>query len=133
MPIPTPEPGLVISYSYLWHHEHEGGREEGRKDRPSVIVLTVEHAAHDSRRGPAHHPFRSRRARKRRRNSRRGETASRARPRAVMDRWPGYDTRTIGRGDRYDYGLLPPRFFRQVVAAFAAWHRTRKAELTSRE
>jgi hypothetical protein len=20
MPIPTPEPGLVISYSYLWHH-----------------------------------------------------------------------------------------------------------------
>jgi hypothetical protein len=34
MPIPTPEPGLVISYAYLWHHEHEAGREEGRKDRP---------------------------------------------------------------------------------------------------
>lgn len=47
--------------------------------------------------------------------------------------WPGYDIRTIGRGDCYDYGFLPPRFFRQVVAAFAAWHRTRKAELTSRE
>jgi hypothetical protein len=42
MPIPSPEPGLVISYAYLWHHEHEAGREEGRKDRPSVIVLAVE-------------------------------------------------------------------------------------------
>jgi hypothetical protein len=43
MPIPTPEPGLVISYAYLWHHEHRAGREEGQKDRPSVIVLAVEH------------------------------------------------------------------------------------------
>jgi hypothetical protein len=25
MPIPTPEPGLVISYAYLWHIEHEAG------------------------------------------------------------------------------------------------------------
>jgi hypothetical protein len=42
LPIPNPEPGLVISYAYPWHHEHQAGREEGRKDRPSVIVLTVE-------------------------------------------------------------------------------------------
>jgi len=42
MPIPAPEPGLVISYAYLWHTEHEAGQEEGRKDRPSVIVLAVE-------------------------------------------------------------------------------------------
>ena len=48
MPIPTPEPGLVISYVYLWHHEREAGREEGRKDRPSVIVLTVERPANDA-------------------------------------------------------------------------------------
>src|SRR5260370_35165859 len=45
MPIPNPEPGLVISYAYLWHHEHEAGREEGQKDRPSVIVLAVEREA----------------------------------------------------------------------------------------
>jgi hypothetical protein len=45
MPIPNPEPGLVISYAYLWHREHQAGREEGHKDRPSVIVLAVEHAA----------------------------------------------------------------------------------------
>jgi hypothetical protein len=42
MPIPNPKPGLVISYAYLWHHEHEAGREEGQKDRPSVIVLAIE-------------------------------------------------------------------------------------------
>ncbi|SRR6266446_3169000 len=48
MPIPTLEPGLVISYAYLWHTEHEAGHEEGRKDRPSVIVLAVERQADDS-------------------------------------------------------------------------------------
>jgi hypothetical protein len=42
MAIPVPEAGLVISYAYLWHHEHQAGREEARKDRPSVIVLAVE-------------------------------------------------------------------------------------------
>lgn len=42
MPIPNPEPGLVISYWYLSHGEYEVGQEEGRKDRPSVIVLAVE-------------------------------------------------------------------------------------------
>jgi hypothetical protein len=47
--------------------------------------------------------------------------------------WPGYDLRKIGGGDRYDYGFLPPRFFNQVVNAFIAWHRAKKAQLTLRE
>jgi mRNA-degrading endonuclease toxin of MazEF toxin-antitoxin module len=38
MSLPTPTPGLVISYSYLWAHEHLAGAEEGRKDRPCAIV-----------------------------------------------------------------------------------------------
>ena len=42
MAIPTPEPGLVISYAYLWDHEAQSGQEEGRKDRPCVIALAVE-------------------------------------------------------------------------------------------
>ncbi len=46
--------------------------------------------------------------------------------------WPGYDIRKIGRSDRYDYGL-PPRFFKDVIEAFAAWHRAHKVTLTSRE
>jgi hypothetical protein len=35
MPIPTPEPGLVISYAYVWDYEAQSGQEEGRKDRSS--------------------------------------------------------------------------------------------------
>jgi hypothetical protein len=42
MPIPTPEPGLVISYAYLWDYEAESGQDEGLKDRPCVIALAVE-------------------------------------------------------------------------------------------
>ncbi len=41
MALPTPEPGLVISYAYLWQPEYEAGREEGVKDRPCVIVILV--------------------------------------------------------------------------------------------
>ena len=42
MPIPTPEPGLIISYAYVWYHEAQTGQEEGRKDRPCVIALAAE-------------------------------------------------------------------------------------------
>lgn len=38
MSLPTPVPGLVISYSYLWARERKQGAEEGRKNRPSAIV-----------------------------------------------------------------------------------------------
>jgi hypothetical protein len=139
----APAPGLVISCANLWHREHEAGREEGRKDRPCVIVLTVERPANDrtivvvlpiTHTPPA-------------------DPASAVEIPAVVKRhlgldderswivvaegnefdWPGYDLRKVGRGDRYDYGFLPPRFFNQVIAAFAAWHRARKARLTSRE
>lgn len=41
MALPTPEVGLVIRYSYLWHHEAMRGQEEGQKDRPCVIVLAA--------------------------------------------------------------------------------------------
>lgn len=39
MPLPTPHPGLVIHYSYLWFDEHRRGLEEGSKDRPCVVLL----------------------------------------------------------------------------------------------
>jgi hypothetical protein len=41
MALPEPERGLVISYSYLWSHEAAEGAEEGRKNRPCVIVAGV--------------------------------------------------------------------------------------------
>ena len=42
MAITTPDPGLVISYAYVWGHEAQAGQEEGLKDRPCVIALAVE-------------------------------------------------------------------------------------------
>lgn len=41
MPLPEPVPGLVISYAYLWRNQQEQGRDEGVKDRPCVVVLSV--------------------------------------------------------------------------------------------
>jgi hypothetical protein len=138
MPIPAPEPGLVISYAYLWHTEHEAGREEGRKDRPSVIVLAIERQADETTIVtvlPITH-------------SSPGDPAGAVEIPAAVKRhlgfddsrswvivsegnefvWPGYDLRKIGRGDRYDYGFLPPRLFKQVLDAFMAWHRTKKVQ-----
>ena len=42
MPLPAPENGLVISYSYLWRNEYNTGKVEGLKNRPCVMVLVVE-------------------------------------------------------------------------------------------
>jgi len=41
VPLPGPVPGLVISYAYLWRNQQEQGRDEGVKDRPCVVVLSV--------------------------------------------------------------------------------------------
>lgn len=38
---PSPKPGLVIRYSYLWAREHARGQEEGVKDRPCAIILVT--------------------------------------------------------------------------------------------
>jgi hypothetical protein len=48
MAFPEPQLGLVVSYAYLWHREHRAGREEGRKDRPCVIVLSLQNASDGS-------------------------------------------------------------------------------------
>ena len=36
-----PQRGQIINYSYLWHREQSQGAEEGRKNRPCAIVLTL--------------------------------------------------------------------------------------------
>lgn len=41
MALPTPEPGLVICYAYLWADQRQAGGEEGLKDRPCAIVIAV--------------------------------------------------------------------------------------------
>lgn len=36
-----PQAGQVIRYAYLWHREAQSGQEEGVKDRPCAIILSV--------------------------------------------------------------------------------------------
>lgn len=41
MPLPSPVPGLVIRYAFLWSHEAAIGSEEGSKDRPCAVLLAT--------------------------------------------------------------------------------------------
>lgn len=133
MPLPVPEPGLVISYSYLWHSEYERDQEEGLKDRPCAIILVAEDAAGETlvtvvpitHSAPGADAVEIPLAVKRRLG------LDEARSWAVISEvnrfaWPGPDLRPVTRGDpeRFDYGFLPPSLFRQIrdrlVAAASA-------------
>jgi len=140
--IPTPEAGLVIAYAYLWRREYQTGREEGRKDRPGVIVLAVEremdgatmvtvlpitHSAPANAGAAVEIPS----------PVKRHLGLDDQRSWVVVAEgnefvWPGYDLRKVPNADRYDFGFLPPRFFRQVLDAFLALH-PRGRELTNRD
>jgi mRNA-degrading endonuclease toxin of MazEF toxin-antitoxin module len=130
--IPTPEAGLVISYAYLWHREHEVGQVEGRKDRPSVIVLAVERVTDGATVVtvvPITHstPAEAQNAVEIPASLKRHLGLDGQRSWVVVAEgnefvWPGYDLRKVPHADRYDYGFLPPRFFNQVREAFLAVH-----------
>jgi hypothetical protein len=142
VPIPNPEPGLVVSYAFLWDREARLGLDEGRKDRPCVIVLAVQRSATAEMVVtllPVTHSA-----------PREADEAVEI-PSAVkrhlgldLDRswivvsegdqfvWPGYDLRKLPGTDRYDYGFLPPRFFETVVGALRSWHKAHKVSVTRR-
>lgn len=130
MAFPVPQLGLVLSYAYLWHHEHEAGREEGRKDRPCVIVLAVERSADGATMVtvvPITHVPPSDPAvaielppAVKRHLGLDGERSWVMLHEGNEFAWPGYDLRPVPRSrGRYDYGLLPPALFRQIVTRFA--------------
>jgi hypothetical protein len=143
MPLPAPQRGLVISYAYLWHHEHRNGLEEGRKDRPCVIVLAadrtengmmvtvvpVTHAPPSKPASAVEIPAAVKRHL--------GLDADRSW--VILDEgnrfaWPGYDLRPVpGVRDRYDYGFLPPRLFAELVERFRAIWQAERASLISRD
>ena len=125
MPLPTPEPGLVVAYAYLWRTEHQQGREEGAKDRPCAIVLTASDDEGDTivtvapiTHTPPGQPDEA------------VEIPQPTKQRLGLDAerswvmvnevnrfvWPGPDLRPVSREqpDRFDYGMLPPGLFRQV-------------------
>jgi hypothetical protein len=142
MAVPNPEPGLVISYAYLWHREYRSGRSEGRKVRPCVILFAGKHMPNGF---PAvivlpvtHTPPES-------------PTVAVEVPATVKDHlglgsercwivvtegneflWPGYDLHKLPTSDRYEYGFLPPRLFTTVRDAFVACYRAGPRRITPR-
>lgn len=138
MALPDPVPGLVIGYAYLWRHEALRGLEEGRKDRPCVIILSVTttlggvevtvapvtHMPPEDAELAVEIPQGTK--------QRLGLDGERSWIVAAdLNRfiWPGVDLRPTTRGgSNYAYGLLPAGLFRQVrdrVVALA--HRGRTA------
>jgi hypothetical protein len=140
--LPSPEPGLVLNYAYLWHDEHLAGKEEGRKNRPSVIVLCATRETDQATLVtvlPITHSA-----------PKVAETAIEIplvvklhlglddeRSWIVLTEgnefvWPGYDLRKIPNSRDYAFGYLPPRFFRQVRDAAVALSAKMKLKTTSR-
>ena len=132
---PKPQPGLVIRYAYLWAREAEQGREEGVKDRPCAIVLTllrddghpivrVLPVTHTPPADPADAL----------------EIPAPTKQRLGLDHerswviltesndfiWPGPDLRPLTNGDpaTIAYGMLPPAFFTVLRERLIARWRT---------
>ena len=137
MALPAPHPGLVIRTAYLWRRELEGGREEGIKDRPCAIVLTVEDTEAEKlvTVAPITHETPSA-------PSAAVEIPAATKARLGLDSerswvmvdesntfvWPGPDLRPIAR-DRpgvFAYGVLPPTLFRQVRDKLVEYYKARQ-------
>ena len=136
MSLPAPLPGLVISYSYLWAREHNKGAEEGRKTRPCAIVaakqviegkevVTVVPVTHTPPTDPADAI----------------EIPPGLKAHLGLDDmpswvvvtetndfiWPGPDLRPLpGQPGRFDYGMLPQRFFAHIRDRILQAHLQRK-------
>jgi hypothetical protein len=139
----SPQPGLVIRYSYLWASEHDEGREEGVKDRPCaliaaikseedgelrVLVLPITHSPPDVTDGV--------------------EIPAIIKERLDLDSdrswivlsesnefvWPGPDLRRVPGLDpnAIAYGMLPPGFFAVVRQRFVELVRDGKSRRVSR-
>jgi hypothetical protein len=129
MELPRPEQGLGVRYGYLWRRERRRGADEGRKDRPCVIMLVragraqataprvmvvaMTHSQPGEGDVAIEVPARVRRA-----LGLGGERSW-----VVLDEvneftWPGFDLRPLPGGRRKaDYGFLPPLIFDRLRAA----------------
>jgi hypothetical protein len=140
MALPVPQPGLVISYSFLWRHESGAGRESGAKDRPCAIVLTTQMEDGDIvvlvapiTHTPPSHPDLG------------VELPTATKQRLGLDEqrswvvvsdlnkfvWPGPDLRPIAPG-RFDYGLLPASLFEEIRQKILAAHQAGKSGTVQR-
>ncbi len=143
MSLPKPQPGLVICYSYLWATEHEEGAEEGRKDRPCAIVaarqiiegkeiVTVVPVTHTPPIDP-NDAVEIPPALKR--HLRLDDFPSWIVVTETNDfLWPGADLRPVPgvKPARFDFGMLPARFFAHVRDKLLQAHLQRRLSRVER-
>lgn len=122
MSLPKLQPGLVISYQYLWAREHDAGHVEGAKARPCAIVaarqviqnrdiatvVPITHSAPRERESSIEIP----------RTIKFHLGLDEAHSWIVLTEvndfiWPGPDLVPVSRQEpnRFHYGMLPPKFF----------------------
>ncbi len=143
MPLPRPEPGLVLSYAYLWRHEHNRGLEEGLKARPCAVVLAVQ--TQDEKTIVTVAPITHRAP---------SDSTRAIRLPAVVKRhlgldaeaswiiadevnrfaWPGPDLRPVSRhrADQFAYGFLPEDVFDALRARMLALYSAGELQATPR-
>ena len=126
--MPIPQPGDVLSYSYLWSHEAARGQEEGLKDRPVVVVVGHLTAAQRTQLivVPITHsaPNHAEDAIELPQDIKRHLGLDQERSWIVMTEvnrfiWPGPDIRPIGDDGDPLFGALPEWFFLKLREAFA--------------
>lgn len=143
MAFPEPKNGLVISYSYLWRHEQEAGREEGVKNRPCAIVLVVK-SHEDTRKvtvAPITHtlPHNPDVAIEIPLKVKQYLGLDNERSWIILDDfnefvWPGFDLHPLpGKPGCYEYGLLPPVLFRRIINKVFSLKREGRGYTSSRD
>ena len=140
---PSPTPGLVIRYAYLWRREALTGSEEGAKDRPCAIVAAIKRENDETTVYvlPITHspPGRDEDALELPQPTKIRLGLDSDRSWIVLSEanafiWPGPDLRFVaGRGpESIAYGMLPPGLMRIVKERFAQLLKARRAVATSR-
>ncbi len=143
MTLPTPAPGLVISYAYLWRTEQRTGSTEGRKDRPCAIVVAtkdedgdilvyVSPITHTPPSGGAALEIPASVKRRLGLDSGRSWIVTDELNRFI---WPGYDLRPIARDqpDVFQWGFLPVELFEALKAAILQHQQARRLGVVHRD
>jgi hypothetical protein len=140
---PTPRPGLVIRYGFLWSHEKSRGAEEASKDRPcaivvatattlagvvQVIVSPITHSPPDDPDDSIEMP----------RDACAALGLDSGRHWLRLDElnrfvWPGFDLRQIPGQDAYAYGMLPASLYGRLRQGILARQAAKQIKVQRRD
>ena len=130
MALPTPVPGLVIGYEFLFREDHAAGRENANRPHPCAIIIVTEDGPHQRVRvvaishappspSAAAHHMQLTPAECRQIGQDHADHWVNLRDINGFD-WPGYDLKPIAPGKNYAFGRLPRATFARLVAAMKA-------------